>query len=357
MEINPNFWRGKRVFLTGHTGFKGSWMAMWLHRLGATVIGYSLEPPSQPSLFDLAQIATRIDHQLGDIRDRDKLEQAMVQANPDLVIHMAAQSLVRLSYGQPVETYATNVMGTVHLLDGVRRLSNIQAVICVTSDKCYENMEWERGYREEDPFGGSDPYSSSKGCSELVVNAYRRSFLKEMGVRLASVRAGNVIGGGDWATDRLIPDLVRSLSEKKHPQIRNPQAIRPWQHVLNTLAGYLILAEKMMSPEGHNYAEGWNFGPADEDAIPVAEVVNRLCTFWGLESDWHRDSGNHPHEAKFLKLDASKAHARLGWRPVWNLDQALQEVVSFTRKWQEGYDVGSVLMDHLADYERDLSQL
>jgi CDP-glucose 4,6-dehydratase len=354
-SLNRPFWSGKRVLVTGHTGFKGSWISLWLSSLGAQVVGFALAPPTNPSLFKLARLSELMTHVEGDIRDLDQTIQTVSEHRPDIIIHMAAQPLVRLSYSQPVATYATNVMGTVHLLEAVRRVRTVRAVVSVTSDKCYENREWEWGYRETEPMGGHDPYSSSKGCAELVCASYRNSFFPpdqfdQHGVAIATVRAGNVIGGGDWSLDRLVPDIVRSISTGKRPLIRNPHAIRPWQHVLDPLSGYLRLAEKLWT-DGAAYAQAWNFGPDDEDARSVDWITDRLCSLWGDGAGWDHDGRSHPHEAIWLKLDISKARQRLGWSPRWRLDDALTEVVAFNRAWLKGADMRAVALDHIAHYE------
>ncbi len=337
MVVNKQFWKGKKVFVTGHTGFKGSWLCLWLQNLGAEVTGYALQPPTSPSMFETADVARGMESIIGDIRDSDTFAKAMRAVAPDIVIHMAAQPLVRYSYIDPIETYSTNVMGTVHLLEAVRQTPNIRAVVNVTSDKCYENREWFWGYRENDRMGGFDPYSNSKGCAELVTSAFRNSFFNPLnyaqhGVALASARAGNVIGGGDWAADRLIPDIMRSFSNNKPVVIRNPESIRPWQHVLEPLNGYLLLAENLYQ-HGTTYAESWNFGPLDDDTKPVSWVVDKMAELWGKGASWQFDHLNHPHEADYLKLDCSKAHAKLNWHPRWSLTNSLKETV----EWHQCY--------------------
>lgn len=351
MVIRPGFWRGKRVFLTGHTGFKGSWLALWLQSLGAEVAGYALAPATQPSLFELAGVAKGMRSTLGDVRDLEALRRAVTEFRPEIVLHLAAQSLVRQSYAQPVETYATNVMGTVHLLEAVRCCDSVRAAIVVTSDKCYENREWPWSYRENEPMGGRDPYSSSKGCAELATAAWRASFFGPGGhaAAVASVRAGNVIGGGDWAADRLIPDIMRAAVAGAPVAIRNPDSIRPWQHVLEPLAGYLILAERLFE-HGAEFAEGWNFGPRDEDCRPVSWIVERLAREWGDGLRWKADSGERPHEAHFLKLDSSKAIARLGWAPRWDLATALDSIVRWHKAHHAGADMRAVVLGQVNDY-------
>lgn len=354
LVMKPSFWKGKKVFLTGHTGFKGSWLSIWLQSLGAEVTGYALAPPTEPSLFIQAGVSELVTSVIADIRDLDCLKREMQKASPDIVIHMAAQPLVRDSYKIPVETYATNVMGTVHLLEAVRSTPSVRAVVNVTTDKVYENREWAWGYRENEPFGGYDPYSNSKGCSELVTAAYRSSYFNPKdydshGVALGSARAGNVIGGGDWAGDRLIPDIIRAILAKEPVQIRNPHAIRPWQHVLEPLSGYMLLAEQLFEA-GPEFAEGWNFGPADEDAKPVEWLVKRLCEQWGEGACYEIDKGEHPHEAHYLKLDCSKAHSQLGWWPRWGLETALEKIVDWTRVYLEKGDLRQMCGKQITEY-------
>ena len=350
MTVNPSFWNGKRVLLTGHTGFKGSWLSLWLQSLGAQVVGYALAPPTNPSLFDVAQVGKGMISVIGDIRDLAKLQAVFAEHSPEIVIHMAAQPLVRYSYQNPVETYSTNVMGTVHLLEAVRNTPGVKAVVNVTTDKCYENKEWAWGYREIEPMGGHDPYSNSKGCSELVTSAYRRSFFQDKGIALASARAGNVIGGGDWAADRLVPDILRAFEENLPVIIRNPYATRPWQHVLEPLSGYLALAERLYT-DGQAFAEGWNFGPHDDDARAVQWIVEHLVSNWGNGASWQLDGGAHPHEANYLKLDISKAKARLGWQPRWALGTALQATKDWHQKWLAGTDMKAVTLGQIKQYQ------
>ncbi len=359
--MTPGFWRGKRVFVTGHTGFKGSWLSLWLQQLGADVTGYALSPPTNPSLFEVAKVEGGMRSIIADIRDADALAKAMREAKPDIVIHMAAQPLVRYSYQNPVETYATNVMGTVHLLEAVRQTDTVRAVVIVTSDKCYENKEWPWGYRENEPMGGYDPYSNSKGCAELVTAAYRNSYFNpakhsEHGVAVGSGRAGNVIGGGDWAQDRLIPDILRAIEAGRPVHIRSPHAIRPWQHVLEPLSGYLALAEKLFT-DGTAYAEGWNFGPADEDAKPVQWIVEQLTTQWGQGASWQLDSKPQPHEAHYLKLDCSKARAKLGWHSCWNLQTALQSIIHWHKQALSGDNMQMVSLRQIAEYQTHILSL
>lgn len=354
MMINKEFWKDKRVFLTGHTGFKGSWTSMWLNQLGCEVTGFALYPPTDPSLFTLCNISEMVNSVIGDVRDRDILKNVIFEARPDIIIHMAAQPLVRDSYKYPVETYSTNVMGTVHLFEAVRGCESVRAVINVTTDKCYENREWVWGYREYEPMGGYDPYSSSKACSELVTSAYRNSFFNpdhytEHGVAIASARAGNVIGGGDWAQDRLIPDCIRALLKNEKILIRSPNAIRPWQHVLEPLSGYLMLAEKLYT-EGCKFAESWNFGPDDNDAKPVEWIVKKLCSKWGDDASYLIDKGEHHHEAHYLKLDCSKAKTELGWQPQWDLEKAIDSVIEWTAAYKENKDLQKICLQQIEEY-------
>ena len=348
-NISPDFWRDKRVLLTGHTGFKGGWLSLWLQSMGADVAGIALPPPSAPSLFNVADVGQGMSHHIADIRDYASIAPLFAQLQPQIVFHLAAQPLVRASYQQPLETYATNVMGTVHVLEAARQAGSVRAIVNITTDKCYENQEWVWGYRESDPMGGHDPYSSSKGCAELVSSAYRNSFLKEAGIALATARAGNVIGGGDWAQDRLLPDILRALEHGTAVLIRNPHAIRPWQHVLEPLSGYLQLAERLYT-QGQPYAEGWNFGPNDDDARPVQWIVEQLCATWGGDANWQMQPGEHPHEASFLKLDISKARQQLGWQPRWSLQEALAHVVHWHKAWRNGENMRILCMQQISGY-------
>ena len=348
-QTNPDFWRGKRVLLTGHTGFKGSWMSLWLQSMGASLHGLALQPPTSPSLFDEAHVAEGMHSHIGDIRDFATVQRIMNEVRPEIIIHMAAQPLVRYSYQAPVETYATNVMGTVHVLEAARQVGTVKAIVNVTTDKCYENKEWAWGYREDEPMGGYDPYSNSKGCSELVTSAYRKSFFQSEGVALASARAGNVIGGGDWALDRLVPDILRAFEKSQPVVIRNPHSTRPWQHVLEPLSGYLLLAEKLYT-DGQSWAEGWNFGPQDDDARPVQWIVEKMVQSWGQDASWKLDGGNHPHEANYLKLDISKAKARLAWQPRWNLPTALGHITTWHQAWLNKQPVRELCHTQIQQY-------
>lgn len=351
--VNRNFWNGKRVFLTGHTGFKGSWLSLWLSSMGAQVKGYALEAPTTPSLFETAKVTSVLESEIGDIRDYQKLSQSMNSFEPDVLIHMAAQPLVRFSYQEPIETYDTNVLGTAKVLEAARGCKQLKAIVSVTTDKCYENKEWIWGYREDESMGGHDPYSSSKGCAELVTSAYRRSFMLQQGVGLATARAGNVIGGGDWAEDRLIPDILKAFEKKQSVIIRNPKSTRPWQHVLEPLSGYLILAQKLYD-KPDEYSEGWNFGPHDIDTKPVDWILDNMIQMWPGAS-WKLDSGNHPHEAGFLKLDISKAKSRLNWQPTWSLETALDKIVKWQKAWLDSENMQAICLEEINEYMRDMT--
>ena len=346
-------WKGKRVFMTGHTGFKGGWLALWLAQKGAVVRGYALDPWTEPNLFAQARVGSVIEDLRGDIRDAAKLDAAMQGFAPEVVFHMAAQPLVRYSYEDPIGTYETNVIGTARVLEAVRRTASVRAVVSVTSDKCYENMETTRAYRESDPLGGYDPYSSSKACAETVSAAYRQSFLAEAGVSVATARAGNVIGGGDWSTDRLIPDLVRGFLAGETVKIRRPQAIRPWQHVLEPLHGYILLAEKLLTGDA-KYATAFNFGPGEDDAQPVEWIVERMTELWGGGARWVLDGDPGVHEAGYLKLDASRAQAELAWHPRLDLETALHWLVDWYKAWQGGAEMQSFTLEQIAKYEKQL---
>jgi len=350
--MNVSFWKDKKVFVTGHTGFKGSWLCMWLKQLGVEVTGYALDPATDPNLFLAAHVSGGMESLIGDIRDRHGLAKAMLDARPEVVIHMAAQALVRYSYRHPVETYTTNVMGAVHLLEAVRQCDSVKSVLLITSDKCYENQEREEGYREDEPMGGFDPYSNSKGCAELVVSAYRRSFFDGgKKVSLATARAGNVIGGGDWSEDRLIPDMVRAFSTGDEVVIRHPKAVRPWQHVFEALHGYLLLLERMDDDPG-SFSQAWNFGPADEDVRDVAWIVERFATAWG-DADWRIEAdAEELHEAHLLKLDCSKARRELSWRPVVDIDQALQWTADWYRAYYGEHDTALISGQQLDKFQQ-----
>jgi CDP-glucose 4,6-dehydratase len=350
LEMNPQFWRNRKVLITGHTGFKGSWLSLWLQSLGAELVGYSLPPPGQPSLFELANVGQEMQSIHGDLLDLQHLRCVTAEHRPEIVFHLAAQSLVRRSYADPIGTYATNVLGTAHALEAIREVSSVRAVVVATSDKCYDNRNGVRAYRESDMLGGADPYSSSKASAELVTAAFRDAFYSARkngaSTGIGSARAGNVIGGGDWGEDRLIPDVMRALFEGRDVLIRNPQAIRPWQHVLDTLSGYLVLAEKLCN-EPQNYAEAWNFGPHDSESLPVSAVLERLSAMWGPGVTWKVDTSAQPWEAPHLKLDSSKAESRLGWQPRWNLNRALQVTVEWYKAQQAHEDLRKLTLKQI----------
>jgi CDP-glucose 4,6-dehydratase len=352
MTVDGTFWRDRSVLLTGHTGFKGSWLSLWLQALGARVHGLSLGVPvSDPSLYELARVAEGMFGSSDcDIRDHAAVTRALTAARPEVVIHMAAQPLVRRSFAEPRVTYETNVIGTVNVLEAIRACESVRAVVIVTSDKCYENRETDRAYREDDPLGGHDPYSSSKAAAELATSAYRRSFFSggagADAPRVASARAGNVFGGGDWGEDRLIPDIVRTALAGETLRLRNPDAVRPWQHVLCPLGGYLLLAQSLYeSPE---HAREWNFGPAERDARSVQWIVERVSALWPGAVRWEHDVGEHPHEAGYLRLDSSLARAQLGWAPVLTLEQGLAATVDWYRGWREGTDLRELTLGQLS---------
>lgn len=356
MVMNPDFWRGRKVFVTGHSGFKGSWLCLWLQDLGSKVTGYSLGPPTSPSLFEQAHVAENMHSIEGDVRDLDILRKCMQEAQPEIVIHLAAQSLVRYSYKNPVETYTTNIIGTVNLLEAVRETKSVRAVINVTTDKCYENTGQIWGYRENDRLGGHDPYSNSKGCAEMVSAAYRSSFFCSndpfaSSVALATARAGNVIGGGDWAKDRLIPDIVAAFSNQQNADIRHPGAVRPWQHVLEPLRGYLMLAEQLVN-KGDAFAEAWNFGPLDDDTTTVDWIVTQMAERWGGQAQWQADLTRHPHEAGYLKLDISKTTSRLDWKPVLRLEDALNMIVDWAKSYKTGIDARTLTQQQIYQYQQ-----
>jgi len=353
MGINRTFWNGKRVFITGHTGFKGGWLSLWLADMGAKVYGYALNPVTVPNFFTATDLRERlVESTIADIRDASRLTTAMQAAQPDIVLHLAAQPLVRYSYSEPAETFAVNVMGTVQLLETVRQTSSVRSLVNVTTDKCYENREWIWPYRENEAMGGHDPYSSSKACSELVTASYRRSFFATRNIHVATARAGNVIGGGDWAPDRLIPDFLRALDAGQTLDIRSPTAIRPWQHVLEPLSGYLTLAQKLFT-EGRQFSEAWNFGPEENDARPVQWIVDHLCK-QTPNASWRCDTSSQPHEANTLKLDSSKAKSLLGWQPRWSLNIALDKTLTWHSAWKEKQNMAAVSSHQIRDYESAL---
>ena len=335
-KVNTKFWKSKKVFLTGHTGFKGSWISIWLQSMGATVKGYSLEPVTKPSLYYEANVGENMESEIGDIRNLAQISDSIKNFNPDVLIHMAAQPLVRESYIDPVLTYTTNVIGTVNVLEAARNCNKLKAIISVTTDKCYENKEWNLGYKEADPMGGYDPYSSSKGCAELVTSAYRRSFFSNKNsASLASARAGNVIGGGDWSNDRLLPDILKAFENLEPVIIRNPNATRPWQHVLEPISGYLVLAQ-MLYEFGDDYAEAWNFGPKDESCKPVKWVIDKMVNLWGESTSWKLDKNDNPHEAGLLKLNCSKALKRLKWKSMLDIEDSLRLTIDWHQNFLKG---------------------
>ena len=350
--MTPGFWKGRTVLVTGHTGFKGAWLSLWLARLGARVTGLALEPEPGHGLFRAAAEGC-VESIIGDIRDLETVVSVTTKIEPEIVFHVAAQALVRRSYKDPIGTYATNVMGTAHVLEAIRKTPSVGAAVIVTSDKCYENRNWHWSYRETEPMGGHDPYSNSKGCSELVVSAYRSSFFGdgERRCAIATGRAGNVIGGGDWSDDRLVPDVIRSFETGRPVEIRSPEATRPWQHVLEPLSGYLQLAEALSGGNGPHFAEAWNFGPRDEDCVPVRAIVDKLAARWGGGASWRVSENTHPHEATFLKVDASKAKARLGWFPRLQLEGALEWTADWYSIAQSRHDMMAFTLDQIARYE------
>jgi len=354
IEYFKQFWNGKRVLITGNTGFKGAWLSMILSQMGATVSGYSLEPPTKPSLFELCKLSTEVNTEIADICDEKNIRNFMLSQKPEIVFHLAAQPLVRLSYKEPLLTYQTNIIGTLNVLEAVRATDSVKALINITTDKCYENNEWHWGYRENDRLGGYDPYSSSKACAEIVTAAYRNSFFNNNSTgnhqaAIATARAGNVIGGGDWADDRLIPDFIRALIKNEAVIIRSPYAIRPWQHVLEPLSGYMMLAQKLYT-EGQKFAQSWNFGPNDEDAKPVQWIINRLCEKWGGGASFSIDHSIQPHEAHYLKLDCSKAKNELAWIPKWNLEYAIDSIIEFSKAWMNGNDIKAIVHKQIYEY-------
>ena len=352
VEVNRNFWKNKRVLITGHTGVKGSWLSIWLQNLGAYVIGYSLHPITKPNLFEIANVADNMVSVIGDVRDLEHLETTIKRNKPEIIIHMAAQALVRFSYLNPVETYSTNVMGTVNLLEAVRNSKDVRVVIVVTSDKCYQNKEWLWGYREIESMGGDDPYSSSKGCAELVTSAYRKSyFFKDEDVAISSVRAGNVICGGDWSKDRLVPDIIKAFVGNQPVIIRNPNAIRPWQHVLDPLSGYLCLGEHLWD-KGSEFAGAFNFGPKNESMVPVSNMVDYMIRFWGGDASWEIDAGENPHEAFYLKLDCSKANNHLKWLPKLNIETAIKWTVEWYKSHLQDNNMRNLTEEEITRFER-----
>lgn len=354
MTTGNEFWKGRKVFITGHTGFKGSWLSMILQHLGAELTGYALVPPTDPSLYELAGLDSFVRSHISDIRDLPALKAALVGSEAEIIFHMAAQALVLDSYKDPVDTYSTNVMGSMHLLQAVREAPAVRVVVMITTDKCYENREWIWGYRENDPLGGYDPYSSSKACVEILTASMRNSFFQPSAyeqhhVAVASARAGNVIGGGDWARDRLIPDIIRALLNNEKIIIRNPSAIRPWQHVLEPLAGYILLAEKLFR-EGPRFAEAWNFGPEDADTGRVEWIVKCICELWGHEPGYEVVANKQHHEAGYLRLDCSKAKHQLGWKPRWNLDIAIENIIGWTKVYRDKGDIREVCLKQIEGY-------
>ena len=359
--MDASFWKNKSVLVTGHTGFKGSWLSLWLQTLGAKVAGLALEPPEPPALFDVANVAQGMDSIIGDIRHVSTVQEVFSRTQPEIIFHLAAQSLVKQSYQAPVETYETNVMGSLHVLEAVRHTPSVRAVVMVTTDKCYENREWYWPYRENEAMGGYDPYSSSKGCAELLIASYRRSFFNvtdchQLPAAIASARAGNVIGGGDRAANRLIPDIIKAFQGNSLLSIRSPNAVRPWQHVLEPLAGYLLLAEKLYQ-QGAKYAEAWNFGPYEQDAKPVHWIVEHMAQLWGEETKWEIDQAEHQHEATMLRLDSAKAHHQLNWYPKWTLKEALKHIVDWHREEQKGnVHLRQICLEQIAAYSSTVYQ-
>jgi CDP-glucose 4,6-dehydratase len=353
--INTNFWQNKNIFLTGHTGFKGSWLTLWLEQLGANITGYALPPDTNPAMFNILQIDKHVKNNIyGDICNEQQLSQAMQEAQPEIVIHLAAQSLVRESYTNPVETYATNVMGVVNLLQAAKKTSSVKVVLNITTDKIYENKERLQGYTENEPLGGYDPYSSSKACSELVSASYRQSFFQQTDTQLATARAGNVVGGGDWAADRLVPDAIRAFTHGNTLTIRNPLATRPWQHVLEPLGGYLLLCEKMYH-HPDDYAQAWNFGPVTDEVETVKTLADSLVKMWQDNACWQQDHAHHPHEANALRLNCSKALTILNWKPIWNLQQTLQETINWYKAYYNQHDMLQFTLQQIQSYEKEIA--
>ena len=359
MGINQVFWKNKKVLITGHTGFKGAWLSLWLQNLGAKVIGISLDSPTTPSLYEQANVAKGMISLRQDIRNGEAIKQLFQQHKPEIVFHLAAQPLVRYSYQNPVETYEINVMGTLHVLEGIRSVDSVRSAVMITTDKCYQNKEWVWGYRETDTLGGHDPYSSSKGAAELLISSYRNSYFpqdkySEHKTAIASARAGNVIGGGDWAEDRLIPDIIKAFKNNETVIIRNPKSTRPWQHVLEPLSGYLKLAEQL-EKNGDQYAEAWNFGPAEIDARPVQWIVEKMAKLWGENANWINDKSEHPHEANYLKLDCSKAHMKLNWYPRWDLSETLLRIVEWHKLKDAHNNYRKLCLTQINDYMKDMN--
>lgn len=349
--VKPAFWKGKRVFITGHTGFKGCWLALWLQQMGATLTGYALAPATTPNLFEVADVAQGMTSILGDIRDLNALEKAIAASRPEIIFHLAAQALVGEGYRDPLSTFSTNVQGTANLLEAVRNTPDIKAVVVVTSDKCYENKEWPWPYRENEALGGHDPYSSSKACAELVTAAYRQSFLTQAGVAVATARAGNVFGGGDWSANRLIPDLLAAFAQSRAAQLRRPNSVRPWQHVLEPLAGYLLLAEHLSANPAANPA--WNFGPSEQDCLPAGTIADRLARLWGHNAYWEQEAHTFPHEAGLLRLDASLARHQLGWHAQWSLDTALAATISWHKTWLTASNMREYTLSQIENFTTD----
>jgi len=361
MGLNFGFWKGKNVFITGHTGFKGGWLSTWLKKHGANVLGYSLQPPTNPNLFEAANIKEGIDSIIADVRDLENLKSVILSRKPEIIIHMAAQAIVRYSYNNPVETLTTNIVGTLNVLESVRDNDFVRAIVIVTSDKCYENKEWVWGYRETDSLGGYDPYSASKSCSELIAFCYYNSFFnpsdygKDHHIAIATARAGNVIGGGDWAIDRLIPDCIKALSKNDVIVMRHPNASRPWQFVLEPLYGYLELAQKLYN-DGPIYGGAWNFGPDDSNIKPVKWIVEQIIKLWGTPASWKTFGNNQPHETSYLKLDCSKAKSQLNWYPRWNLKESLEKTIEWYKAYYNGEDVLKIMMEQIEKYEKNNSK-
>jgi CDP-glucose 4,6-dehydratase len=348
--LTPSFWNGRKVFVTGHTGFMGGWLALSLARMGARVSGFALSPPTEPNFFSTAGVDAACRTTIGDIRDAGALAAAVADAEPDVVLHLAAQPLVRLAHATPVETYATNLMGTVHLLDAVRRTPSSSAVVVVTTDKVYDNKEWSRGYREGDALGGREPYGNSKACAEFAVEAYRRSYFDDGKIGIGTVRAGNVIGGGDWAVDRLVPDAMRAFAAGNILKIRHPDAVRPFQHVLDPVRGMLMLAERLSAEPG-KFSTGWNFGPAEDDSRSVGWMAERLTQLWGADASWQAEPLAGPHEARLLTLSSAQAQAHLSWRPTWNADKAIIRTVNWYRSFYEKADIATITQTQIDEHE------